>query len=101
MPQFFIEKMDNNITVIDHQPPGLGFAFDPAFSFMRCQGFLDHSIGQSVQHAAAGGGANDEVVGERSNFLNIQQNNIFPLSVFQGIDYGVCKFKCIQMSPPK
>jgi hypothetical protein len=91
--------MDNNIAVVHDQPTVVGFSFYSAFPFMFFMRFFDHSIGQSIQHAVAGGGTNNKVIREGSNLFNIQQENIFAFFIFQGIDNGTRKFKCIQMSP--
>ena len=91
--------MDNNITVIHDQPAGVGLSFDSAFPFVLFTGFFDHPIGQGIQHAVAGGGTDDKVIREGSNLFYIQQENIFTFFIFQGIDNGMCKFECIQMSP--
>ena len=91
--------MDNDITVVHDQPTGIGLSLDVTFPFMLFKSFFDHPIGQSVQHAVAGGGADNKVIREGSNFFYIQQDNIFAFFIFQGVDYCMCKFKCIQMSP--
>jgi hypothetical protein len=91
--------MYHNITVIDNQPAAFGFPLDPAFPFMLFMCFFDHSISQGIQHAAAGASADDEVTCEGCNLFNIQQENVFPLFIFQGIDNGMCKIQRIQISP--
>ncbi len=91
--------MDDNITIIQHQPAGVGFSFDPAFPFVLFKRFFDHPIGQSIQHAVAGGGTDYKIIREGSNLFDIQQDNIFTFFIFQGIDNGMGKFKCIQISP--
>jgi hypothetical protein len=91
--------MDNNIPVIYHQPAGVGPAFDSTFSFVLFMGFFDHPIGQGIQHAVAGCGTDDEIICKGSNLFNVQQENIFAFFIFQGIDNGMGKFQCIQMSP--
>ena len=91
--------MHHNIAVIDYQPAGIGLPFDVAFPFMLNERLLDDTISQGIQHTIAGGSTDDEVIGERNEFFNIQQEDIFAFLVFQGIDNCVCKFKCIQKSP--
>ncbi len=91
--------MDHNITVVHHQPTGVGLSFYPAFPFMLFTRFFNHSIGQSIQHAIAGGGTNNKVIREGGDLFDVQQENIFAFFIFQGIDNGMRKFKCIQMSP--
>jgi hypothetical protein len=91
--------MDNNITVVHDHPSSVGLSFNSAFPFMLFMRFFDYSIGQSIQHAVAGGSTDNEVIREGSNLFYIQQENIFAFLIFQGIDNGVRKFKCIQMSP--
>ena len=91
--------MDNNISIIHDQPASVGLSFDSAFPFVLCMRFFDHPIGQGIQHAVAGGGADDKVIREGSNLFDIQQDNIFPFFIFKGIDNGTGKFKRIQMAP--
>jgi len=91
--------MDNNITIVQNQPAGVGFSFDPAFPFVLLERFFDHPICQSVQHAVAGGGTDHKIIGKGSNLFDIQQDNIFTFFIFQGIHNGMGKFECIQTSP--
>jgi hypothetical protein len=62
-------------------------------------GLFDHAICQSIQHAVGCGSTDNEVVGEGSQFFNVQQEDVFTFLVFQGIDNGVCQFQSIQKSP--
>jgi hypothetical protein len=91
--------MDDDVTIVHHHPAAIWLAFDPAFSFVLPGCFFDHPISQCIQHAVAGGGTYYKVRCEGGNLFNIQQDNIFAFFFFQGIDYSVCKFQCIQMSP--
>jgi len=91
--------MNHDIPVIHYQPAGLGFAFDAAFSFVVHPGFFNHPVGQGIQHAVAGGSTYNEIVCEGSVFFYIQQEDIFGFFVLQCIDYGMCEFQCIQISP--
>lgn len=91
--------MQDHVAKINHDPAVAGIALFFAFSFMFNADFVDGSIGEGVKHAVAGAGANDEVVGKRRNFLNVEQNDVFAFFVFKGVDYVAGKVQCIQSSP--
>jgi hypothetical protein len=91
--------MDHNVAVVYYQPPGLRRTFDAALPFVLDTGLFDHAVCQGLKHPAAGGGTDNEVGGEGSQFFNIQQKDVFSFLVFQGIDNSMCKFQGIQMSP--
>ncbi len=60
---------------------------------------IEHSVGERIDHAVAGAGTNDKIIGKGNNFLNVDQDNIFALFIFQGIDDFASKFQCVQGSP--
>ncbi len=91
--------MNNDITIVHDHPSSIGLSFNSAFPFMLFMRFFDYSIGQGIQHAVTGSSTNNEVIREGSNLFYVQQENIFAFFIFQGIDDGMRKFKCIQISP--
>ncbi len=91
--------MDNHIAVIHHDPTLAGVALFFAFFAMRCAHGFQRRIRQRVQHAVAGAGTQDEVIGKGCNFLNIKQKNIFAFFVLQRIDNGMGQVECVQISP--
>ena len=60
---------------------------------------IHHRIREGIDHAVAGTGADDEIISKGNNFLNIDQDNIFTLFIFQGVDDFTSKFQCVQGSP--
>jgi hypothetical protein len=60
---------------------------------------IQYGIREGIDHAIAGAGADDEIISKGNNFLNIDQDNIFPLFIFQGVDDFTSKFQCVQGSP--
>jgi hypothetical protein len=57
------------------------------------------AVCERVQHPVTGAGADDKIIGKGSNIFYIEQDNIFSLFIFQGVDNGAGKFKCVQSSP--
>jgi hypothetical protein len=90
------EEVHDHVAVVHYQPAVAGFAFQPAFLFMLCTHVIYDRFCQGVQHAVAGAVADDEVVGEGGNVFQIEQQNVFALFFFQGVDDGAGKFKCVQ-----
>lgn len=60
---------------------------------------IQHGIREGIDHAVAGAGADDEIISKGNNFLNIDQDNIFSLFIFQRVDDFTSKFQCVQGSP--
>jgi hypothetical protein len=56
-------------------------------------------ISQGVQHAVGGAIAQDKVIGEGCDVFEFEQQDVFALLVFQGVDDRAGQFKCVQMSP--
>ena len=84
--------MYHYFTIIHHQPASVRFPFDATFPLMLCTGFLDHPVGQGIQHAATGGSTYNEIIREWSVLFDIQQEDVFTFFVFQFIDDGMGKF---------
>lgn len=96
---FWRKKVYDHIAKVDHHPAGLGDALDaavqPKLLFRASLGL----IRQCVEHALAGTGANHEVVGKGGDFLNLHQNDIFPLFFFQNINDVASNLQSIQLAP--
>ena len=60
---------------------------------------VQRRVCQRVQHAIAGAGTDHEVISERNNFLNVDQDDILALFIFEGIYDFTCEFERIQESP--
>jgi hypothetical protein len=54
-----------------------------------------------MQHAVAGGSTDNEVIRKGCDLLDIQQEDIFSLLFFKGINDRMGKFQGIQSSPHK
>lgn len=91
--------MNDYITVIHYQPAIAGFSLFATFLFVLFAGAFQYSFGQGVQHTIAGAIAKDKIVGERGNVLDVEQQDVFTLFLFQGMYNGASQFKCVQMSP--
>ena len=91
--------MDDDAAIIDDHPAGFRRSFDGAFFLVLGQGFLDDAICQRIQHAAAGGGANNEIISKGSDPFQVQKEDIFPFFIFQGINDRMSKIQDFQNSP--
>jgi hypothetical protein len=91
--------MQDHIAIINDHPAiareALLFSFFPMFGANVFNG----GLGECVQHAVAGAGADNKIVGKRDDVFQIDQDNIFTLFVFQGVYNFTSKFQCVQISP--
>ena len=109
-PQFFEiivlalvrrEKMDNDISIVEHKPALLRLSFHPALFLEIFFGRLEHGFGKRIEHTVTGSVADDEIIGKRCNILDVEKQDVFTLFVLQGGDDFMCKFECVQVSPHK
>lgn len=84
--------MEHYIAEIGDHPTITRKALFFAFFLVFDTNILKYRIGEGVDHAVAGAGTDDEIISKRNNFLDIDQDNIFPLFVFQGVDDFTSKF---------
>lgn len=88
--------MDDHVAEVHDQPAVVRLAFGAAFLFVRAFHRFQHRLGERVQHTSAGACADDEIIGKRRDFLDIDQQDVFALFVFQGINNGAGKFESVQ-----
>lgn len=93
------KEMHDNIPEVDHHPalPGLSL-FPPTFMMLRAC-CLESRLSEGIQHPIAGPRAQNEEVRERSNVPDVQEQDVFALLGFQGLDDRMCQFNSVQMSP--
>jgi hypothetical protein len=91
--------MQDHIAKVSDHPAIAGQTLFFALLLMFNTDVINYGVGQCINHAVAGAGANDKIIGKGNNFLNIDQYNIFTLFIFQGVDDFASKFKCVQRSP--
>jgi hypothetical protein len=60
---------------------------------------FQHAVGQRVQHAAAGAGADHKIRSKGCDLFDVKQEDVFAFLVLQRSDDGVGKVKWIQESP--
>jgi len=110
IPQFFqfivlaqiaIEYVDDDIPIINDDPAAVRRSFNPSLFIVLDAGLVHHSICKGMQHAVAGGSTDNKEICKVGDLLDIQQENIFSLLFFKGINDRVCKFQGIQSSPHK
>ena len=100
-PQFFQviksaliggEEMYDHIAIIHNDPAIAGEALLLSLFLMFGADVFDGSLGERVNHAVTGAGADDEIVGKRDNFFQVYQDDVFPLFIFKGVCDFMCKF---------
>lgn len=91
--------MYDYIAVINNDPAVTGKAFLFAFLPVLLSHFLQYGIGQCIEHAVAGAGAYHEVIGKRNDVFQVDQNDVFTLFIFEGVDDFTGKVECVQNSP--
>ena len=77
--------MDNDIAIVHNDPAIAGVALFFAFLFVFLADVIDGGIGKRVEHAVTGAGADDEIVGKRNDLLQVDQDDILPFGIFQGV----------------
>ena len=93
--------MHDHIAIINDDPAAMQFALFAAFLLVLRAHIVQRGVGQRVQHAVAGAGAQHEVVGKGGDVFNIENQNIFAFGIFKRVDNGMCQVKCVQKSPRK
>jgi hypothetical protein len=93
------KKMYDDVTVIHDHPAIAGKALLLSPFIMFGPNVVNRCVGKRVDHAVAGAGTDNEIVGKRDNAFQVNQDNIFTLFVFKGVYNFSCKFKCVQVSP--
>ena len=99
LPLIRREEMDYDITIVDYHPAFAGFPLSYASLAMHFSNSFQGGFSQGVKHPVAGSCAQDKVIRERSDRLQIKQEDIFGLFGFQRADNCVREFECVQHSP--
>jgi hypothetical protein len=73
------EEVDDYVAKISYQPAITGLAFNLAILVKFVFDLLNNSLHQAVQHAVAGAGTNNEVVGKRCDIMDVQKEDVFSL----------------------
>ena len=91
--------MCDDIAIVHDDPAVAGQSAFETLLMMFLADAFGRAVCKRVQHPVTGAGADDKIIGKGSNIFYIEQDNIFSLFIFQGIDNGACKFECVQGSP--
>ena len=91
--------MHDDIAIVKYEPAFMGLSLDASFSLMCLFGRFQYAFREGVQHTVAGAVANYEIICKRRDVFDVKQQDVFTLSVLQGIDDFMCKFECVQISP--
>jgi hypothetical protein len=91
--------MQHNIAKVGDHPAIARQALLFALLFVFDPDIVEYGIGERIDHAVAGAGTDDKIISKGNNLLDIDQDDILALSIFQGIDNFASKFQCVQGSP--
>ena len=91
------KNVHDNIDIVHENPARLGLTLDAARSIIvpGLQG-LGHAVDDGFELPVTGAGANDEVINVRGEVLNIQQDNVCALLLFDSVDDGMSEFENVQ-----
>jgi hypothetical protein len=81
------KQVDDDVPKVDQHPAAFSLALntrglEPVLFARR----LAHALSQSLELAITGAGGDDEIVGERTQGLDIEQDDVFGLFSFQGVN---------------
>jgi hypothetical protein len=79
----------------------VGLPLYTTFFLIVLFGGFEHRFGERIEHAVAGAIADDEIISERCDVFDVEEQDVFTLFVLQGGDDFMCKFECVQISPHK
>ena len=93
------EKMHNHIAIIHNHPAIAGKTLFPALPPVFLADVVDSGVSKRIEHAVAGTGADNKIVGKRDNTSQVDQDNVLTLFIFKGVHNFTGKFECVQDSP--
>ena len=88
--------MDDDRAVVDQLPPRGPLAFDEERTHALGAQRLQQGVRQGLALALAVGGGDDEVVCQRGDTVDVEEQDVFSLLVVEQIDDGVSQFGCVQ-----
>jgi len=91
--------VDDDVAEIHHHPTIAGKPLFFPLLFMFLADIFNGRIGKGIEHTITGAGADDKVIGKGNDVLQVQQDDVFPFFVFQGVYDFAGKFERIQVSP--
>ena len=91
--------MDDHVAVIHHDPAVAGVPLLFGFLLEFFTDVVDGAVGERVEHTVAGSGADHKIIGKGCDPFQVEQENVFPFFIFQGVYDFTGKFECIQISP--
>ena len=91
--------MHDHVAIIHDNPAVARQALFFALLMMFGAHIVQRRVGECVQHAVAGAGTDDEIICEGNHILDVDQDDILALFIFEGIYDFTCEFERIQESP--
>ena len=77
--------MHDHVAIIHDDPTVAGKSLLFALLLVFLANIIQRGAGECVQHAVAGAGADDEIIGKRCDVFQVEQDDVLPLFVFEGI----------------
>lgn len=77
--------MYDNVAVINDYPAVAGEALQFALLLVRGADVFNGGFGERVYHAVAGACADNKIIGERNDFFQVYQDNVFALFIFERV----------------
>jgi hypothetical protein len=77
------KEMNDHVSVVNHHPAFACLALYLALLAMCLVHGIDGCVCQSIEHAVAGAGTQDEVVGKGSDIFDVEQENVLAFFIFE------------------
>jgi hypothetical protein len=91
------KNVHDNIDVVHENPARLSLTLDATRPII-VPGLqsLSNTVDNGLELPVTGAGANDEIINVRGKVLNIQQDDVYALLLFDGVDDGMSELENIQ-----
>jgi hypothetical protein len=86
----------DNRPIVDQLPSGDPLSLDKERTDALCAQFLNKGICQSLALTFTGGSGNDEIIRQRRDAVDVQEQDILGLFIVQKVDDDVGQFGCVQ-----
>jgi hypothetical protein len=93
--------MHNHVAVVNNDPAFARFPLFPAILAMPLVDSFHGGFREGIEHAVAGAGTQNEVIGKGCDVFYIEQENVLAFFFFERVDDRMSQFKCVQKSPRK
>ena len=91
--------MENDVTKIHDHPTVTREALLFPLLLMLYADIFNNGFCESIDHAVAGAGTNNEIIGKGYDIFQVNKDDVFSLFIFKGVYDFTSKFQCVQISP--